>query len=879
MKRLYFSCFFFLTTTLLSQEPEFQRKIYQAQEVNPHAPTIDGKIDYDSWDCTPLESGFIQIDPVEGDSPSENTSFRICYDDKNLYVLFCAHDSEPDKITARLTRRDDVEDSDRVGIILDSYYDRRTAFEFSANAAGVKYDAVLSNDSYDSADESWDPVWEVATNVNESGWVTEMRIPFNQLRFANKKEHIWGMQVYRTIYRKQEINIWQPMSKNAPGFVSYFGNLEGIRNIHSPKRIELLPYAVSKLNTYEIEQGNPFSTGRNGQATGGLDGKIGLAGDLTLDFTINPDFGQVEADPSEVNLTVFETFFPERRPFFIEGKNIFQFPLAIGDGDFARETLFYSRRIGRHPQHEPEENDDVYIKMPEYTSILGAAKISGKTAGGWSIGVLNAMTAEEIAQIDSNGFRREEVVEPLTNYFVGRLQKDYDAGNTYIGGLVTATNRKVDQSYLKYINHSAYSGGIDFTHQWKNKTYFVQGKASFSHVRGHEEAILEVQTSSTRYFQRPDADYVSLDSSRTSLGGHGGSIDIGRQGNGRWRYILGGIWRSPGYELNDIGYLMRADLAMQYIWVGYRIANPVGIFQQISINANQYNAWNFGGEGIFNGSNVNGGGIFKNYWGFWLGLDREIDGLSIFELRGGPALRIEGGWNNWYSINTDSRKKIHFELNGFNYWSDDKISRYRNLSMSIIYKPSNGLLVSLSPWFEINKKNLQYVDTVDKNGEDRYIMAHIDQNTFGLVFRLNYSITPNLSIQYYGQPFVSAGQYTQYKRITNPRAVNYKDRFQIFDENEIYYSDDNGEYLFDENQDGNIDYTIESPDFNFKQYRSNLVIRWEYRPGSQIYLVWSQESTGEDDYGDFQFRRDLKNLYNTSPNNIFLIKLNYWFSM
>lgn len=864
---------------LWGEQGGIERKIYTASKVNPRPPSMDGKLGDIIWTHVVFGDGFLQVDPVEGDPPSEKTFFKICYDERNIYVLIRSYDSEPEKITARLSRRDDIEDSDMVGILLDSYFDRRTAFEFSVNAAGIKYDAVYADDSRYHPDKSWDPVWEVVTTIDDSGWVAEMRIPFSQLRYASKREHLWGMEIYRYIHRKQESTEWQLISKEAPGFVSYFGHLQGIRNISTSKRVEILPYAVSNLHTYEKEKGNPFATGRNALVSGGLDGKMGLSRNLTVDFTINPDFGQVEADPSEVNLTAFETFFEERRPFFIEGKNIFQFPLGIGDGDFARETLFYSRRIGRSPQHEPDVNDDEYLKIPKQTSILGAAKLSGKTANGWSIGILDALTAEEQAEIDFQGIRRKEIVEPFTNYFVGRLQKDFNKGNTYFGGIATATNRNINRSYLNYINRSAYTGGIDFTHQWSDKTYFADLKLAYSHVRGHKEAILEVQTSSARYYQRPDADYVSLDSNRSSLDGHGGSVSLGRQGNGRWRYVLGTVWRSPGLELNDLGFLQRADRAMQFIWIGYQVVNPIWIFRNLGVNINQWNGWNFGGEEIFDGGNVNGGGQFKNYWGFWAGINREGDGLSTTALRGGPAARYEGGWNNWYEIYSDSRKKWQIHFAGFNHWNDDQISRYHSVEASLNLKPSNRLYISISPNYDVNKDNLQYIDTVDKDGTDRYIMGRINQKTFALVLRFNLSITPDLTIQFYGQPFVSAGQYSLFKRVTEPRAKKYEDRFQIFGEDEIYYDPEKNEYQIDENGDGKIDYSFESPDFNFKQFRSNFVIRWEFRPGSQIYLVWSQDRTVSDDFGDFSLRRDYKNIYNQTADNVFLIKINRWFSL
>jgi len=864
---------------LIGQSNQIERRTYEVFKTKIHSLKLDGKPNDPIWEKICCGDSFIQIEPNEAEKPLEKTEFKICYDDQNLYVIIFAYDKEPENIMSLISRRDDVGRSDLVGIILDTYFDKRTAFEFTVNPAGVKFDGVFSNDERYEIDETWDPVWEVVTSVTDSGWVAEMRIPFNQLRFPEDREQLWGLQVYRYIHRNQEFSAWQFIPQNASGFVSHFGYLQGISNITIPKRVEILPYTVSKLHNYEPEEGNPFAPGQNSGLKAGMDGKIGLSGNITMDFTINPDFGQVEADPSEVNLTAFETFFQEKRPFFIEGKNIFQFPLGIGDGDFARETLFYSRRIGRSPQHEPDLDDPEYMEYPEHTSILGAAKISGKTSKGWSIGILNALTAEEISKIDSVGYRREETVEPFTNYFVGRVQKDLNLGNTTFGSMFTATNRNINQSYLNYINRSAYTGGFDILHQWKNKTYFFDLKTSFSHIRGHREAILEVQTASARYFQRPDADHLNLDSSLTYLSGHGGSINIGKQGNSKWRYILGGIWRSPGLELNDVGYLQQADRAMQFFWIGYRNLTQTSIFRRMSLNINQWNGWNFGGERLFTGGNINGGGQFTNYWEFWMGINREGDGLSTWLLRGGPTMRYEGGWNTWYNISSDSRKSWQVEFGGFNHLNDDQISKRQDLWLELFLKPSARFNLSIGPFYNINKNNLQYVDTVEKDDEDRYILSRLYQKTFGLVFRLNYSITPELSIQYYGQPYISAGEYSQFKRVTDSRAAQYDDRFREFAESEISYDMEEELYQVDENGNGIIDYTFDLPDFNFKQFRSNLVVRWEYRAGSILYLVWSQAATVEDSHGDFALARDMKHLITSSQENIFLLKLNYWFSL
>jgi hypothetical protein len=877
-----------LSTFLFSEEKAIEKRIYQATRVNPHPPEIDGESGDVIWKKSIEGDNFIQIEPDEGKAPSQPTTFKIAYDEENLYILIRSHDTEADKIVQRVTRRDKGEDADLVSVLIDSYFDKLTAFEFSVNAAGVKIDGIWSDDG-SNRDYSWDPIWYVATSVDDEGWTAEMQIPFSQLRFGKKDAQVWGLEIGRYLFRKQEWSMWQFIPQKSAGFVSNMGELHGIKGISPSRRIELLPYTVGQTQFSQADPDDPFESGRDGRFTGGLDGKVGITSDLTMDFTVNPDFGQVEADPSEVNLTAFETFFEEKRPFFIEGKNIFNYALGWGGGSFSRETLFYSRRIGRRPQHDPELDDDEYSKVPENTSIITAAKITGKTKSGFSVGVLDAVTAREYAKIDRNGQVQKEEVEPLTNYFVGRLQKDFDKGNTNIGGMITALHRDLNAPDLNFLNKAAYSGGLDFSHQWHNKDYIFAVKTAYSRIEGSPEAILEAQTASQRYFQRPDASHVTLDSSRTSLTGHGGSFIAGRMGGGHWRYVLGGIWRSPGFETNDLGFLRNADRGMGYTWIAYREWDPRWIFRNYQINFNLWSGWNFAGERLYTGGNINGGGRLKNYWRFWIGINREGAELRDNELRGGPMMAFPGAWNSWFNINTDDRKIFRFRVNGFNSFKDDKITRQHKLLLDITWRPDNALALSAEPFFQYNKDNLQYVETIEPGDdetqsltENRYILGLIEQKTFGIQFRANFSITPTLSIQYYGQPFISAGNYSQFKNVTEPRAQNYNDRFHVFQNDQISVETDDGGnrlYQIDENSDGSIVYSFEDPNFNFWQFRSNLVIRWEYTVGSTLYLVWTQNRTDDSSAGVFSLNDDFKNLFSIYPDNVFLIKLNYWFSL
>lgn len=853
-------------------------RVYRTAHVNPHSPKIDGRIDDPAWEKVAWEGEFVQREPYEGQAPTQQTAFKILYDDQNLYVAVKAFDTEPDRIERRMSRRDDI-DGDWVEVSLDTFHDHRTAFCFAANAAGVKRDAVAINDSNwdDSTDLDWDPIWEVETAADADGWTAEMRIPFTQLRFANKPEQEWGLEVARKLFRKNERSLWQHVPKDAAGWVSCFGDLHGLVGLKPPRQVELFPYTVGKLRSFPSEAGNPFATGRSRSLYGGLDGKVGVTGDLTLNFTLNPDFGQVEADPSVVNLTAFETYYEEKRPFFIEGRNILNFQLMGGDGDMSSDNLFYTRRIGRSPQYYPDV--DGFVRVPEATTILGAFKLTGKTRGGWSVGLIESLTAEESAGVFTDGVTDRVAVEPLTNYLGLRLQKDYRGGATTIGGMATAVNRRLDDAHLGFLHDQAYTGGLDFYHSWKKKTYYLSLKLVGSTVHGSPEALLRTQMSPLRYYQRPDADHVELDPSRTSLSGFGGTAEFGKMGGGHFMYMAGATWRTPGLELNDMGYLMGSDEIMQWTWAGYRVWKPFAVFRSLNVNYNQWSGWDFGGTHIYAGGNINVNAQLKNYWSGGFGINRNFEGLSAATLRGGPSLRMPGAWNWWGNLQTDMRQKVRFTLQGNGLRRDNGESRMINLMAGVIINPTTALNVSILPTYAETRNELQYIATPSVGGESRYVFGRIEQKTVALTVRLNYSLTPDLSVQLYGQPFVSAGKYSRFKAITDPKARVWTDRYRVFDGTEISYDEAGGLWSVDEDADGAADFSFGTPDFNFLQFRSNLVVRWEYRPGSAVFLVWSQGRTGYDTIGDFRFGRDLGNLFDVRPDDVFLIKFSYGFQL
>jgi hypothetical protein len=850
------------------------KKVCNAFKVRSAAPVIDGNLNDEEWLYLDWINNFVQREPYEGKEPSQETGFKILYDNDNIYVAIWSYDTYPDSIERRLTRKDEIE-GDQVSIQFDSYFDQRTAFVFMISASGVKADAIISNDG-ENQDFTWDPIWYAKTSIDADGWNAEMRIPLSQLRFDKENNQVWGLQVIRFLFRKEEVSVWQPVPRDASGWVHQFGELDGISGISPKKQIEVAPYIVASTERFDKEEGNPFATGKLNRFNAGVDGKIGITNNMIIDFTLNPDFGQVEADPSQVNLTAYEVFFEEKRPFFIEGKNIFNSPLLFYSGDYvAPENLFYSRRIGRNPQSNPVLEEDEYSDIPSSTSIIGAAKLTGKSKGGLSFGILESVTAEEKAEIDNEGDRHFETVEPLTNYSIARVQQDFNKGNTLLGGVFTATNRQINDSALYFLHNSAYSGGLDFRHSWKERTYSIMAKTYFSQVNGSHESMIRTQESSARYFQRPDNDYAKLDSNRTSLSGFGGTFGIGKFANGHLRYSANLSWKSPGIELNDIGFISDADQINQSLWVGYFLWDPFSIFREMDMGLSQWAVFDFGGNLNYKGLNFNFNTRFRNYWSLNSGVNLALGGLSNNALRGGPSMLIPANLISYLRIQSDERKKLNYELNVDQNWSDEKSNRTQGYGLELSYRPFDALSTSLYANFNLSERDLQYITTINHEQGNRYIFGAIRQNTLIMSLRLNLSITPNLTLQYWGQPFISVGKYRGFKKITNPHAEQYPDRFRTFTSEEIAFNDTSLMYNITD-EDG-LNYSFYNPDFNFKEFKSNLVIRWEFVPGSTLYIVWSQGRSGYHPDGVFDIKQEINDLLEARPYDIFLIKISYRF--
>ncbi|HLP05986.1 MAG TPA: DUF5916 domain-containing protein [Paludibacter sp.] len=850
------------STKLVTKKP---LRVYTTSRLSTGKPVIDGKLNDDCWKTGEWSGNYTQWIPNEGAKPSQPTQMKILYDDKNIYVAIRAFDSIPNKIIKKASRRDEFS-GDMVGICFDSYHDHRTGFEFDVSAAGQKVDLIITNPV--NADLNWNAVWSVKTAREDSAWTAEYEIPLSQLRYSNDSAQVWGIHAWRWIERHQQESDWEPQSSTSPGMLYLFGELHGINRLPKSRRLEVMPYMLGKFNTFRKEPGNPFAD-KGWSRTGniGLDAKIGLTSNFTIDLTVNPDFGQVESDPSVMNLTAFETFYEEKRPFFLEGKNIFSF-------DFDNSSLFYSRRIGHTPSFYPNLGNNEFMKFPGNTTILGAAKVSGKTAKGLSVGVLETLTSTEYAQVDSAGKRKSIGVEPLTNFAIIRVQQDFKQGNTVLGGILTSTNRFINAPQLDFMNRNAYTGGIDLLHQWHDKEFYLDAKIVGSSITGSRNAMMNLQQSSARYYQRPDIQYAHLDTTINQLSGYGGNIKIGKGSKGLLRYSTELAWRSTGLDLNDMGYMQLSDVIKQKNNAFYFVNKPVSIFRTYNVSLSETNNWDFGLRYLSSNAGLNTYLEFLNKWAMSVSASYTTPSLDTRILRGGSAMTVPSLWSKSLYFRTDPSKRFAFELNSELTNSGNGNARYYSVQPAIRYTPFSVLRLSANINYSECRNDLQYVDTKGSGSTTRYILGKIDQQTLGVTFRVDYNITPELSIQYYGSPFATVGKFSHFKRVTSPQARNYNDRFTVLNP-----TLNGNSYEVSENNNGIVDYSFQNPDFDFSQFRSNLVFRWEYRPGSQFYLVWSQDRTAFTQPGSQVLEHGISGLGNIFPNNIILAKFNYWFSI
>lgn len=872
-KKTLFVLLFFFQFSFGQSVPKTAKKVYTTKALGAlAAPVIDGFLTDESWDIVDWTGDYIENLPDENTEPSEQTKFKIIYDKDFIYFGFRCYDKDPKGIVERLSRRDGFE-GDWIEINISSHNDQLTSFSFAASVAGVKSDGFIS-DNGKTWDGNWNPIWYLKTNIDQEGWTAEIKIPLSQLKFSDLPEQVWALQSTRRYFRTEERSVWQRIPLDAPGWVSEFGELRGLIGLSPKRQIEIQPFVLSKLETYPAQEGNPFKTGNDFKLNGGLDAKIGVTNDLTLNLTINPDFGQVEADPSTIVLDGFQVFYDERRPFFVENKNIFNYSFADD-----QDNLFYSRRIGRNPNGQPNVPSGAFMSIPNNTAILGAAKFSGKTKNGWSIGMLESVTNKEYAKIQENSRIEKVLVEPLTNYFIGRVQKDFNNRNSYFGAVFTAVNRNLETNFLNFMHQSAYTAGVDFMHNWKNRKYYFKGNFVASKVEGSEEAITATQRNMTHLFQRTDAGHLSVDPLKRSLTGTGGKFEIGKASVGNWRYKGSIIWRSPELELNDIGFLRQADEIKQYALVSYETLKPFSQFRKITTHLEQLSNFDF--EGNYNKMqySFNSDFVLKNNWNFTaLAIYKPIN-YSNSILQGGPRFRYSEEFFKSVSITSDNRKKFKYNFALYDTKGKNNSFSYTEFAAGIIYQPINAFTFSLSASFSSKQNKLQYITQTIFNTDPRYLTANLSQNTLSTSIRLDYNINPNFTIQYYGQPFISRGRYKAFNKVINPAAFYYGDRVSLFDSNQIYFNELENNYQIDEDKNGITDYKIQNPDFAFVQFRSNLVARWEYIPGSELFLVWSQGITSDGNADENLFSELNSQILERKPTNTFLIKITYRFML
>ncbi len=859
---------------------------------------VDGRLDEPVWSqATPI-TDFIQELPLEGQPATQRSEFRIAYDDDAIYVGAMLFDTGA--LTGRLARRDvGAGDFDYIVVSLDSFHDHETSYQFFLNVSGSFRDGVSGGGGggggRGGGDSSWDPVWTRATQVRDDGWSAEMRIPFSQLRFSPGDAQVWGVHLQRHVHRLQERTVFPFIPTLERGGPSRYAHLDGISGIEPGRRLELLPYVTGRGEYLELSTpsgitfGNPYRTGSDEFGDAGVDLKYRLTSNVTLDATVNPDFGQVELDPSVINLSDFETRYEERRPFFVEGADIFNFSEGGPMGSTGRPPqLLYSRRIGRAPQGSLPSSA-VFSDVATTTTILGAAKVTGRTRNGWSLGLLAALTGEEKARyVDASQVRSEAVVEPMTNYLVGRVRRQVNGGATRFGVIAASVNRSLSGTGMDARLHSAaYSGGVDFTHEWANRAYRFSTAFTASYVEGDSAAITRTQRSSTRYYQRPDADHLDLDTGAGSLGGYYGMVDLVKQsGAFTWKGAMS--LSSPGYEVNDLGFQSASDRVMFDTNFQYSQPNPGRFFRNWNVRWSPDGTWNYAGDRVH--AEVNGNINFQllNYWGAGARLAYNPRNDDDRLTRGGPIARTPQRWGGTANLNSDSRRPV---VGRFNYdWQRDEAGGWRhNFGLNLSANISERIGVRFGPGLERRLETAQFVtsvaDALDSlNFGRRYVFADLEQTTLSLETRVDLTLSPDISLQLYLEPFISTGDYEGLKGLARPRSFSFVEYGQ---DAGTLSQDASGLYTVDPDGGGPApQFTVTNRDFSYRSLLGNAVLRWEWREGSTLYLVWQQRRidsltnrgpNGTDPWvGGFDLSRDVADMFGAHADNIFAIKVNYW---
>jgi len=854
----------------------------EAVRVSNGGIRVDGALTEETWK-RPGTDAFVQFEPVYDAPPTHRTEVWVAYDDEAIYFAARMHDSSPDSIITRLGRRDDWTESDCIEVDIDPFHDHRTGYAFYTTPSGCMIDETIYNESW--KDGAWDGVWETASKIDEGGWTTEMRVPFSQIRFHNGSDQLWGFNVFRLVARSQEIVSLVRLPKDENRLASILLHLKGISGIKSSSRFELLPFAVGRGDLLQTEKGDPFNDGSELSTNAGLDFKLGLGSDLTVDGTVNPDFGQVEVDPAVVNLSEFETYYTEKRPFFIEGSEIFGYGVGGATNNWGLNwsdpSFFYSRRIGRAPQADARHEG--FVERPDVTTILGAAKLTGKLSNGTSLGLLQAVTQREYAKIDSAGTRYEDEIEPLTSFTVLRTKKEFGDRKSSLGLIATSVLRDLKDPALEAdFTKRAYSAGIDgWTFLGSGKRYVLTGWLGGTRMEGSKESILSLQRGYTHYFQRPDAPEVKVDSSATSLSGWCGRMALNKEkGNVQLNAALGAF--SPGFNTNDAGFHSQSDKINGHVVTGYAWYDPSWIFREKWAYAATARNFDFGGRKIKDCYLAFAGGDFTNYWHSEVEAGWFASVLDHDYTRGGPVVRHPSNFWTEFDLTTDERKRI--EVQSWGEWAANSAGgKGLSLGGELIFKPASGVRFSLLPEYDWSHPVAQWVGSFDDPMATgtygrRYVFATMDQMTVALGVRMNWAFTPKTSFQLYAQPLISAGDYKDFKELA--RAGSFD--FNVYGRGASTVAFDGESYTVDPDGAGSSEaqtYTFGNPDFNYKSLRLNAVFRWEYRPGSTLYVVWTQFKENDIGPGDLNLSRDTESLFDTAPDNIFLVKVTYWLNI
>ncbi|MEP7380771.1 MAG: DUF5916 domain-containing protein [Gemmatimonadota bacterium] len=845
---------------------------------------IDGRLDEDDWQRAEPATDFIQSRPNPGARASQPTEARVVYDREALYIGVRLNDAHPDSIARQMARRDATDIySDWIRIGIDSYLDRRTAFIFAVSPRGVQRDEFRYNDSQN--DELWDAVWASATQIDSAGWSAEVRIPLSQLRFSVGANGVakWGIQFGRVLARRQETSVWSPMPPQQPGVVSRYGDLVGLDSLVSPQRLEILPYVSTQVTRAPGAAENPFYEPTASSARIGADVRYGLPAGLTLTATVNPDFGQVEVDPAVVNLSAFEVFFPERRPFFLEGVDIFRFGQSVTFNDNNPSNFFYTRRIGRAPRRSLDALGASFSDVPAQSDILAAAKVSGKSRGGLSLGVLGAVTGEEHGRFAlPDGSHGSAIVEPRTDFLVTRMRQDFRQGNTVVGGVITGVRRDLPDPGLAplFVQDAVVSGG-DFEHRWGNRTWALSGFLAGSRVRGDSRVITSLQRSPIRAYQRPDATGFSVDSTRTSLGGYFGTLSVARTAGEHWLGSLSYEETSPGFEVNDLGFQTRADFRSLSSALTFRETRLGRLLQGYEASVYVTTAANFDGDVVERRVSFLSSGVLRSFWSydFFGFVQPESDDDRL--LRGGPLTRKPAEWQLRSGLTSDSRRAVigkaayEYNRNAAQEWR-------HTLQLGVEVRPTSAVRLQVRPQFVRQYDVDQYVLAVADplatgTYGGRWIFGDIHQSELSVETRAEWTFSPRLTLQLWAQPFVASGRFDRFKEFTTPGAFD----FDVYgrDRGSIARHTGPGEALVQLDPDGAgpaPSFAFPEPDYLVRSLRGNAVLRWEYRPGSTLFFVWQQQRSGGSVRADLGAPADIGSAFRDPARNVFLVKLSYW---